>query len=123
MVCDRFTDSTVAYQRSARGLDPALVASLNAAAVDGCMPRAHGAAARSMSPTQPEQTEGRSGGEERGVGSRFEREGAAFQRTIAEAFDRITPPSPAGWRSSCRRRRRRREVHGRVLEAVGGVGE
>ncbi len=35
VVCDRFVDSTVAYQGGARGLDDGLVETLNAAAVRG----------------------------------------------------------------------------------------
>jgi dTMP kinase len=38
VVCDRYTDSTVAYQGHGRGLDPALLAGLNEVAVAGCRP-------------------------------------------------------------------------------------
>ena len=38
VVCDRFLDSTVAYQGAARGLGEELVAGLNAVAIAGCVP-------------------------------------------------------------------------------------
>lgn len=38
VLCDRFTDSTVAYQGSGRGLDLDLIARLNALATDGVRP-------------------------------------------------------------------------------------
>lgn len=120
VVCDRFTDSTVAYQGAARGLAPDLVASLNAAAVDGCMPE-RTVLLRVDVASAAERAEGRSGGEER-ASDRFEREGAAFQRTIAEAFDRIAAAEP-GRVAVVDAAGSVEEVHGRVLEAVGGVGE
>ena len=38
VLCDRYTDSTVAYQGYGRGLDVSLLHQLNAVAVDGCHP-------------------------------------------------------------------------------------
>jgi dTMP kinase len=38
VLCDRFTDSTVAYQGAGRGLDPELIARLNALGSDGLAP-------------------------------------------------------------------------------------
>jgi dTMP kinase len=38
VLCDRFTDSTVAYQGYGRGLDVSLIHRLNAVAVDKCLP-------------------------------------------------------------------------------------
>ena len=38
VLCDRFVDSTLAYQGHGRGIEPGLLARLNAFACDGCMP-------------------------------------------------------------------------------------
>lgn len=38
VLCDRFADSTVAYQGYGRGLDPKLLHALNEVAVNGCWP-------------------------------------------------------------------------------------
>ena len=38
VLCDRYDDSTLAYQGAGRGLDPALLAALNAAATGGLTP-------------------------------------------------------------------------------------
>jgi dTMP kinase len=38
VICDRFIDSTAAYQGFGRGLDLALIDTLNDAAIDGCRP-------------------------------------------------------------------------------------
>lgn len=38
VICDRFIDSTVAYQGYGRGLDLKLIETVNAAVIDGCVP-------------------------------------------------------------------------------------
>ncbi|GAB6060268.1 dTMP kinase [Desulfonatronum parangueonense] len=38
VLCDRFTDSTVAYQGYGRGLDLAMLHAMNTAAIEGCLP-------------------------------------------------------------------------------------
>jgi dTMP kinase len=85
VVCDRFADSTVAYQAGARGLDPGLVESLNAAATGGLEPDLTlllridpGAASTRLS----------------GEADRFEDEGLAFQRAVAAAYDEIVVRNP-----------------------------
>ena len=104
VVCDRFVDSTVAYQGGARGIDPALVAALNEAAVDGCMPE-RTVLLRVDVGSAAGRTEERGGPR---ASDRFEREGPVFQERIAAAFDRIAAAEP-----------------GRiaVVDAVGSVGE
>ncbi len=116
VVCDRFVDSTVAYQGGARGIDPELVAALNAAAVDGCMPE-RTVLLRVDVGSAVGRTEERGGGAVR-ASDRFEREGPVFQERIAAAFDRIAAEEPeriavvdaVGSVD---------EVHARVMEAVG----
>jgi dTMP kinase len=104
VVCDRFTDSTVAYQGAARGLDPALVAGLNEAAVDGCMPDRTVLLRLGLA-----DAAGRA--EDRGgprASDRFEREDEEFHARIAAAFDEIAAREPE---------------RVAVVEASGGVGE
>jgi dTMP kinase len=91
VVCDRFADSTRAYQGAAGELDPDLLAALERVAVGACrpdltlildLPAAEGlarAAAR------------RGHGE---AADRFEREGLAFHETLRQAFLSIARAEP-----------------------------
>jgi dTMP kinase len=114
VVCDRFVDSTAAYQGGARGIDPGLVATLNAAAVRGCMPD-RTILLRLDTETAVERARERC---ESPISDRFEAEGDRFQDRIAAEFDRIAAAEPerfvvvdaAGSVD---------EVHARVLEALG----
>ena len=114
VVCDRFVDSTVAYQGGARGIDAGLVATLNDAAVRGCMPD-RTILLRVDTGVAVERAEGRC---ESPISDRFESEGASFQDRIAAAFDRIAAAEPqriavvdaAGTVE---------EVHGRIAEVLG----
>ncbi len=114
VVCDRFVDSTVAYQGGARGVDDELVRVLNAAAVRGCMPD-RTILLRADTATAVERARDRC---ESPISDRFEAEGAGFQDRIAAAFERIAAAEPdriiavdaAGTVA---------EVHGRVREALG----
>jgi len=114
VVCDRFVDSTVAYQGGARGIEPDLVAQLNAAAVAGCMPE-RTVLLRVEVARAVDRTEGRGGPR---ASDRFEREGPVFQERIAKSFERIAAAEPArvvvvdaaGTVE---------EVHARVMEALG----
>jgi len=114
VVCDRFVDSTAAYQGGARGIDPGLVATLNAAAVRGCMPD-RTILLRLDTETAVERARERC---ESPISDRFEAEGDRFQDRIAAEFDRIAAAEPerfvvvdaAGSVD---------EVHARVLDALG----
>ena len=114
VVCDRFVDSTAAYQGGARGIDPGLVATLNAAAVRGCMPD-RTVLLRLDTETAVERARDRC---ESPISDRFEAEGDRFQDRIAAEFDRIAAAEPerfvvvdaAGSVD---------EVHARVLAALG----
>jgi len=115
VVCDRFVDSTMAYQGGARGLDPELVENLNAAAVAGCMPERTVLLGVAVGEAV-DRAEGRGGPR---ASDRFERQGPVFQERVAEAFARIAASQPeriaivdaAGSVE---------EVHARVMAAVGG---
>lgn len=114
VVCDRFVDSTVAYQGGARGIDPGLVATLNDAAVGDCMPD-RTILLRVDTGVAVERAEGRC---ESPISDRFESEGASFQDRIAAAFERIAAAEPqrvavvdaAGGVD---------EVHDRIVRALG----
>lgn len=113
VVCDRFVDSTVAYQGGARGIDADLVATLNAAAVQGCMPD-RTILLKLDAGLAGERAEGRC---EAPISDRFESEGRGFQDRIAAEFDRIAAAEPqrlavvdAGGSVA--------EVHERVREAL-----
>jgi dTMP kinase len=116
VVCDRFVDSTVAYQGIARGLGAELVELANELAVAGCMPDV--TLLIRVDPAEAERRAGgrRDAGEADGT-DRFEAEGPQLQRTVAAAYDelaarhpeRIVPVDGAGTRE---------EVHDRVLTAL-----
>lgn len=113
IVCDRFTDSTLAYQGHARGLGPGLVERANEIAVASRMPER-----TVLLRIDPERAAERAG-ERRGeaAADRFEAEGLPFQRQIAAAFEliaatdreRIVVVDADGPADA---------VHARVLEAV-----
>lgn len=114
VVCDRFVDSTVAYQGGARGIDAGLVAMLNGAAVSGCMPER-----TILLRADPANAFARAGGRGEAVSSdRFEREGIEFQERIAAAFDRIAEAEPDRV-VAVEAEGSVDEVHARVLAAAG----
>ena len=88
VVCDRFVDSTVAYQGAARGLGTEVVERLNEIATPGCQPNV-----TLLLRIAPERAEAR--GQQRlaaggADGSdRFEGEGIEFQRLVAAAYDEL----------------------------------
>jgi dTMP kinase len=93
VVCDRFVDSTVAYQGVGRGLGVEFVTQMNEAAIAGCEPdltillRVDPAEAARRG--QLRLAEGLTDGSDR-----FEAEGPVFQRAIAEAYDEIAAENP-----------------------------
>jgi dTMP kinase len=109
IVCDRFSDSSVAYQGAARGLGVGEVIGLCEAATDGLWPDL-----TLLLKVDPEVGLGRAGGEDR-----FESEGLELQRAVAEAYeeiaiiasDRVVVVDATGSVD---------EVHARVMEAVNG---
>ncbi len=111
VVCDRFIDSTVAYQGARRGLGVELVERLNAA-------RRRRLRARPdlLLRVDPELGRGaRQGAED----DRFELEGIEFQRAVAAAYDELAARHRADRGGG--RRRRVEEVHARVMAAVSRV--
>lgn len=93
VVCDRFVDSTVAYQGIARGLGAATVEDLNALAIGGCVPDL-----TVLLRLDPELAE-RRGRRRRAAGhrdgsDRFEVEGLELQRRVAAAYDELAARHP-----------------------------
>lgn len=116
IVCDRFIDSTAAYQGVARDLGLDWVEQLNAVVVGDCMPDL-----TVLLRIDPDAAEERgqqrlAAGAEDGS-DRFESEGIALQRVVAAAYDEVAKRHPerivvvdgAGTPE---------EVHGRVLDVV-----
>jgi dTMP kinase len=79
VVCDRFADSSVAYQGAARGLGVGEVISLTDAATDGLWPDL-----TLLLRVDPELALGRAAGDDR-----FEAEGLELQRVAANAYEEI----------------------------------
>jgi dTMP kinase len=79
VVCDRFADSSVAYQGAARGLGVGEVISLTDNATEGLWPDL-----TVLLRVDPEVGLGRADG-----GDRFESEGVGLQRAVAEAYEEI----------------------------------
>lgn len=108
IVCDRFFDSTVAYQGVARGLGVEQVERLGELVVGDCIPDL-----TVLLRVDPDRAAGR-----RADGDdRFEAEGLEFQRAVASAYDEIAARNPqrvaaidgAGQPA---------EIHARILELV-----
>ncbi len=98
VVCDRFSDSSVAYQGSARGLGAGEVITLCDTATDGLWPDL-----TLLLRVDPEVGLGRARS-----GDRFEAEGLALQQAVATAYEEIAIIAPD------------RVV---VIDATGGVDE
>ena len=91
VICDRFADSTRAYQGAAGKLDPALIASLERVTVGDVRPDL-----TLMLDLPPEKGLARAAAR-RGEGEapdRFEREDIAFHRTLRQAFLTIARAEP-----------------------------
>lgn len=107
IICDRFLDSSLAYQGVARGLGIERVAALNAPAVDGLVPDL-----TLLLDVTPDQTADR-GAED----DRFEREGDSLQRAVGEAYAELADGDPGRWRV-IDAGRDPQTVHADVLAAV-----
>ena len=85
VVCDRFIDSTVAYQGVGRGLGAEYCERVNELVVGPCVPEL-----TLLLRIDPELA-----AERQGDGSdRFEREGVEFQRRVAAAYDELAERHP-----------------------------
>ena len=107
VVCDRYIDSTIAYQGGARGLGIERIEQLNAWIVDGLWPDV-----TFLLEVDPIIAAAR-GGEE----DRFEREGEEFQRLVAAAYDDLAGRHPDRY-VPIDGSRPVGEVHEQVLEEI-----
>ncbi len=89
VICDRYADSTIAYQSHGRGLDPATVKAVNEAAVQGVVPDltilldiAAGDGFARKKGQKPD---------------RFEREAAGFHRRVREGYLKLAEKEPERW--------------------------
>ena len=85
IVCDRYIDSTVAYQGVARELGIELVEQLNSLVVGDCIPDL-----TILLRVEPALAAARRGDSD----DRFESEGVEFQRRVAAAYDEIAARHP-----------------------------
>jgi dTMP kinase len=85
VVCDRYIDSSVAYQGGARGLGIERVLELNLTVTRGLLPDR-----TFLVLLDPEEARRRGGGQP----DRIEREGDAFMRAVDEAYRALAEASP-----------------------------
>ena len=115
VVCDRYIDSTVAYQGVARGLGVELVSELNSMVIGSCVPDLTILLRVDIGTAwdRGQQRMAKDGAD------RFESEGIDFQRQVAAAYDELAERHPDrivvvdGDGDP-------KEVHARVLDAVRG---
>jgi dTMP kinase len=107
VVSDRYLDSSLAYQGAARGLGVDEVARVNEWATGGLVPDL-----TFLLELDPDAAAARTG-----ESDRFEDEGAALQREVQAAYDRLAESDPARWRR-VDADRDPAEVHADVLAAV-----
>jgi dTMP kinase len=85
VVCDRFIDSTVAYQGAARGLGVERVEQLAALVIGSCLPDLTVLLRIDPERAFYRQTE---------IDDRFETEGVEFQRQVADGYDDLAARHP-----------------------------
>jgi dTMP kinase len=108
VVCDRYSDSTAAYQGAARGVSVEVAVSVSELAAARLRPDV-----TILLRIDPERAAGRGGL----GGDRFEGEGIELQRRVAEAYDRLARSDP-GRIVVVEADRDPDEVHQAVIEAV-----
>jgi dTMP kinase len=110
IVCDRFVDSTVAYQGAARGLGVEPVEQLAELVVGTCLPDLTVLLRIDPEGAFHRQTE---------IDDRFESEGVEFQRQVAEAYDELAARHPERI-AVVEASGPPGEIHARIMELVRG---
>lgn len=116
VVCDRFIDSTVAYQGAGRGLGVELVEELNAFVVGECVPDLTVLLRIDPGSAVERGQQRLAAGEEDGA-DRFESEGPGLQRRVAEAYEELLARHPRRI-VAVEGQGPPEDVHARVLDAV-----
>jgi len=117
VVCDRFVDSTAAYQGVARGLGLDVVEKLMELVVGSCVPERTVLLRVDPDVAHERGRQRLAAGEADGT-DRFEAEGVEFQRAVASAYDEIAARHPERI-AVVDAEGDPDEVHRGVLEAVG----
>ncbi len=89
IICDRYSDSTVAYQGYGRGLDLELVRQINEAATGGLKP--------DMTALLDIPVEEGLARKRKGAFDRFEQEDLAFHRRVRQGFLKLAAVEPERW--------------------------
>ncbi len=89
VLCDRFIDSTVAYQSGGRGLDRALIESANRLACGSVLPDL-----TVLLDLDPTRGLGRASVRDQGQADRFEVLGAEFHRKVRELYHSLAKEEP-----------------------------
>ena len=89
VLCDRFADSTTAYQSGGRGLDPRLIAAVNRLACGGVTPHL-----TVLLDLDPEHGLGRASVRDRGQSDRFEALDPEFHRRVRAAYLSLANEDP-----------------------------
>lgn len=90
VICDRFADSTRAYQGCGRGLDPDVIEQLNSVATDGLVPHL------TVLLDLP-VVEGLARADAGDAADRFEREDVAFHTRVREGYLALAAREPERW--------------------------
>lgn len=89
VICDRYTDSTIAYQHCGRGLDLKLVKTINEGAAGGLAP-----SLTILLDVSPETGLTRKGNKKP---DRFEQEDIAFHRRVRDGYLKLAADEPRRW--------------------------
>ena len=117
VICDRYTDSTIAYQGYGRGLDIELVRTTNGAATSGLIPDL-----TVLLDVPVDEGFTRKGVRMR---DRFEQEDITFHQRVREGYLKLAQTEPERWLviDGCQSRAGIAQIiWGRVSQLLGGVG-
>ncbi|GAI59942.1 unnamed protein product [marine sediment metagenome] len=89
VICDRYADSTAAYQSYGRGLDLEMVKAINNAAAQGIKPNLTVLLDISVEAGLARKTKKKQ--------DRFERENIAFHQRVREGYLKLTASEPERW--------------------------